>query len=190
MLTGGIFEAYQRGTQRLASSSHVTQVTHGKPSHEINRGEAILFMVEAEDFLTDRTLSDETFDAASLLVRCADYAAIMQILDALEGQLTITLQMDDSDVDAARTLLPRLERKAGRMRILANGWPTGVEVCHAMVHGGPFPATSDSRTTSVGTLSIRRFLRPVCYQNLPAGLLPAILLDANPMGISRLALQL
>ena len=87
------------------------------------------------------------------------------VAEQLEGQLTATLQMDEADVEAATKLLPILERKAGR--ILVNGWPTGVEVAHAMVHGGPFPATSDSRTTSVGTLAIERFLRPVCYQDLP-----------------------
>ena len=92
----------------------------------------------------------------------------------MEGQLTATLQLDaPADIEAARTLMPALERKAGR--ILANGWPTGVEVGHAMVHGGPYPSTSDGRTTSVGTLAIRRFLRPVCYQDLPDALLPPAL---------------
>ena len=80
-------------------------------------------------------------------------------------------------------MLPTLERRAGR--ILANGWPTGVEVCHAMVHGGPFPSTSDSRTTSVGTLAIERFLRPVCYQALPDALLPKALRADNPLGLTR-----
>jgi len=99
----------------------------------------------------------------------------------MEGQLTVTLQMDDADTEYARALMPILERKAGR--VLVNGWPTGVEVTHAMVHGGPFPATSDGRTTSVGTLAIRRFLRPVCYQDLPAALLPEALRDGNPLQI-------
>src|SRR4029077_10716370 len=85
--------------------------------------------------------------------------------------------MDPGDIEIARRLLPILERKVGR--ILANGWPTGGEVGHAMVHGGPFPATSDSRTTSVGSLAIRRFLRPVCYQDLPADLLPEELRDEH-----------
>ena len=102
----------------------------------------------------------------------------------LEGQLTITLQMDDADLATAKQLMPTLERKAGR--ILANGWPTGVEVCHAMVHGGPYPATSDSRTTSVGSAAIFRFLRPVCYQALPESLLPEAIRDGNPAGVSRL----
>jgi alpha-ketoglutaric semialdehyde dehydrogenase len=101
----------------------------------------------------------------------------------MEGQLTATLQLDPADHETARPLLPILERKAGR--ILANGWPTGVEVSYAMVHGGPFPATSDPRTTSVGAAAIERFLRPVCYQDLPADLLPPMLRDANPLGLPR-----
>jgi NADP-dependent aldehyde dehydrogenase len=93
------------------------------------------------------------------------------------------LQIDHADFDDARSLLPLLERKVGR--ILANAWPTGVEVSHAMVHGGPFPATSDSRTTSVGAAAIDRFLRPVCYQDIPEDVLPAALRDANPLGLPR-----
>jgi NADP-dependent aldehyde dehydrogenase len=91
--------------------------------------------------------------------------------------------MTEADEALFSQLLPLLETKAGR--ILVNGWPTGVEVCHAMVHGGPFPATSDSRTTSVGSLAIRRFLRPVCYQNIASHLLPEALQDANPYALWR-----
>ena len=105
------------------------------------------------------------------------------MITGLEGQLTATLMLDDADEADAATLLPVLARKVGR--ILANGWPTGVEVSHAMVHGGPFPATSDGRTTSVGTLAMARFLRPVCFQNLPAGLLPPALAEANPWHLAR-----
>ena len=103
---------------------------------------------------------------------------------ALEGQLTATLHLQAGDDDAlASGLIPVLELKAGR--ILINGFPTGVEVCDAMVHGGPFPATSDPRTTSVGTLAITRFLRPVCYQDMPDTLLPPALRAGNPWGIVR-----
>src|SRR5207342_3489625 len=109
------------------------------------------------------------FGAASLVVRCENEARLAEVLTHLEGQLTITLHMDSADHPAARALMAILERKAGR--ILANAWPTGVEVSPAMVHGGPFPATSDGRTTSVGTLAMMRFLRPVCFQSLPAALL-------------------
>ena len=110
------------------------------------------------------------FGASSLVIRCPDIATMRELTEALEGQLTATLQMDEGDLDNARALLPTLERRVGR--ILVNGFPTGVEVSPAMVHGGPFPATSDGRSTSVGTLAIARFLRPVCYQDFPPGLLP------------------
>ena len=93
-----------------------------------------------------------------------------QIARRIEGQLTCTLQFDREDTANAARLLPLLERKAGR--VLANGFPTGVEVCDSMVHGGPYPASTNFGATSVGTLSIRRFLRPVCYQNIPTDLLP------------------
>jgi NADP-dependent aldehyde dehydrogenase len=118
-----------------------------------------------------------------LLVRHDGWEALVPLLRGLEGQLTITIHMTEADEALAARLLPVLETKAGR--ILVNGWPTGVEVSHAMVHGGPFPATSDSRTTSVGTLAIRRFLRPICYQNLAASLLPAPLAEANPWRLWR-----
>jgi hypothetical protein len=110
------------------------------------------------------------------IMAAADEAELVSVLKGLEGQLTATLHMDQADEALAARVLPILERKAGR--ILANGWPTGVEVCHAMVHGGPFPATSDARTTSVGSMAIDRFLRPVSYQNLSAELLPPELTDA------------
>ena len=184
MLTSGIFEAYKRGVQQLAAHVDVREVARGQAAQEVNRGQPALFVTGAKEFLADHALGEEVFGAASLIVRCPDVAALRQVLERLEGQLTVTLQMEDSDSAAARALLPVLERKAGRL--LVNGWPTGVEVCHAMVHGGPFPATSDSRTTSVGTLAIRRFLRPVCYQDFAADLLPEALRDDNPLNVPRL----
>ena len=158
-------------------------IASGQPGPTSNSGAAALFATSAETFLADHSLGDEVFGAAGLVIRCKDAAEMQRVMERVEGQLTITLQMDADDLDAARAMLPVLERKAGRL--LVNGYPTGVEVTHAMVHGGPFPATSDSRTTSVGTLAIERFLRPVCYQDFPAGLLPAALQDANPLGIWR-----
>ena len=101
-----------------------------------------------------------------------------QVLSGLEGQLTTTLHMNGADHDDAASLMPALEKLAGR--IIANSWPTGVDVTHAMVHGGPFPATSDGRSTSVGTLAIERFLRPVSYQDMPESLLPSALRSENP----------
>jgi NADP-dependent aldehyde dehydrogenase len=101
----------------------------------------------------------------------------------MEGQLTATVHATEADYAALAPIMPVLERKAGR--ILFNGWPTGVEVSRSMVHGGPFPATSDPRTTSVGAMAIERFLRPVCYQSVPEALLPAAIQDANPLGLPR-----
>ncbi len=105
------------------------------------------------------------------------------VLEALPGQLAASIHMTESDYEAAAELVPTLERKAGRL--IANGWPTGVEVNHAMVHGGPFPATSDPRSTSVGTLAIQRFQRPVSYQNFPPDLLPDAVRDDNPPSLTR-----
>ena len=118
-----------------------------------------------------------------MVVACADVAERAELIPALEGQLTATIQLDPADEAAAAAILPLLQGKAGR--VLANGWPTGVEVTQAMVHGGPFPATSDGRTTSVGTLAMARFLRPVCLQDIPDGLLPPPLQAANPWHIPR-----
>jgi NADP-dependent aldehyde dehydrogenase len=183
MLTPGIFQAYRKGVERLAGRNGVQEVAHGQIASGANRGQSALFSTTEYTFLADDTLKEEIFGASSLLVRCRDLGAVRQLLEQLEGQLTLTLQMEDVDQHAARQLLPTLERKAGRL--LVNGWPTGVEVTHAMVHGGPYPATSDGRTTSVGTLAIQRFLRPICYQDLPAALLPQALQDGNPLGIWR-----
>jgi len=143
----------------------------------VNQGTGALFATDAKDFMADERLGHEVFGSSSLVVRCDDVDGLVTLSEKLEGQLTATLQMEPDDVGIARRLMPVLERKAGR--ILANGWPTGVEVSHAMVHGGPFPATSDSRTTSVGSLAINRFLRPVCYQDLPSELLPDELRDGS-----------
>jgi alpha-ketoglutaric semialdehyde dehydrogenase len=142
--------------------------------------QAVVHQTSAENWLAKSALEDEIFGPSSLLVRCDDLAQLRAIAERLSGQLTVTLQLEaghDGDLEIARTLLPVLERKAGR--ILANGFPTGVEVGHAMVHGGPFPATSDGRSTSVGASAISRFLRSVCYQDLPDSLLPTALRDAN-----------
>lgn len=183
MLTPGIHHAYQEGVSSLGGAANVREIARGQTGSDY-QCQTALFAASASDFLASETLQAEVFGASSLVIECADMSEVRRVAEQLEGQLTATLQMDDADIDAAKTLLPTLERKAGR--ILANGWPTGVEVCHAMVHGGPFPATSDSRTTSVGTAAIHRFLRPVCYQSLPEELLPDALKDGNPLNVSRL----
>ncbi|MGJ7516767.1 aldehyde dehydrogenase (NADP(+)) [Pseudomonas baetica] len=184
MLTPGIFSAYQDGVAALAENAHAQLMAAGQPSTGPNQGQAHLFVTRAQDLLADHHLQAETFGAASLIVQCANDEEIRQVIEHLEGQLTATLHLEDADLEQARALLPVLERKAGRL--LVNGWPTGVEVCDAMVHGGPFPATSDPRTTSVGTAAILRFLRPVCYQDFPDTLLPTALKHGNPLQLHRL----
>ena len=174
MLTTGIASAYAKGVQTLSALPGVEKLAEGELG-STTCGGAVLFQTTAEKFLTDKAMGDEVFGASSVIVRCKDEGELLAVLECLEGQLTATLHMDDADEGTASRLLPVLERKVGR--ILANGWPTGVEVSHAMVHGGPFPSTSDPRTTSVGSLAIDRFLRPVSYQNLAQGLLPAELRD-------------
>ena len=175
MLTQGIHAAYSRGAEALAGHNAVETIARGKVGEGVAQGQASFFATTAEAFLADAALGHEVFGASSLLVRCRDEDEVMAVLRAAEGQLTATLHMDEADMDLAAKLVPLLERKAGR--ILANGWPTGVEVAHAMVHGGPFPATSDGRTTSVGSMAIDRFVRPVSYQNLAPALLPEDLRD-------------
>jgi len=183
MLTPGIHASFERGVEELASHEAVTTVARGCVGEGVNQAVGALFTTEAAKFEADVALSHEVFGSSSILVRCKDIAEIKAVIANLEGQLTATIQSEASDNDAAAELLPALQAKVGR--ILFNGWPTGVEVTHAMVHGGPFPSTSDGRSTSVGTLAMARFLRPVCFQDTPDALLPAPLQAANPWGITR-----
>lgn len=184
MLTEGICHAYEQGVRRLESHNRAETLARGLVGEGPNRCQAGLFATHAIDFRAAPHLQEEIFGACALVVRCRDVVDLLAVAESLEGQLTSTLHLSNEDLSTARHLLPLLERKAGR--ILVNGWPTGVEVCHAMVHGGPWPATTDVRTTSVGSAAIDRFLRPVCYQDLPAELLPSALQDENPLGVSRL----
>ena len=170
MLTRGIQRAYQRGVDRLAQRSGVTLLARGAESNAVHGGCAALFTTSAATFLSDAEIGGEVFGPASVVVRCAGEPELLRVLEHIEGQLTVTLHMDAPDLSLASRLLPVLERKAGRL--VVNGWPTGVEVSHAMVHGGPFPATTDARSSSVGSIAMERFLRPVCYQGFPDALLP------------------
>ena len=140
--------------------------------------------IRANDLLREPELATEVFGPSTLVIRYDSREELLKLARALEGQLTATLHGSDADLAAFGDLIAILERKAGRL--IVNGFPTGVEVCHAMVHGGPYPATSDSRATSVGTYSINRFVRPVCYQDFPQAALPDELKDGNPLAIWRL----
>jgi NADP-dependent aldehyde dehydrogenase len=182
MLTEGIAQAYLKGTTALREIAGVTPIAKGTAGDGPLAPAPMLTAATAE-LLTGTAVTEEVFGASGVVIRYADVEALLPHLARLEGQLTATVHYAPSDAEAGRRLLPVLEEKAGR--ILFNGWPTGVEVGHAMVHGGPFPATSDSRSTSVGTLAIERFQRPVCYQDVPADLLPEPVQDDNPWGLTR-----
>lgn len=182
MLSPAIARNYSDGVSLL--QSHAQLVARGAPSSSPYGCQAALFTTDAASFSSSEVLQREVFGSSSVVVRCADATQVRAIAASLEGQLTVTVHADESDLDEAGALLPILESQAGR--ILFNGWPTGVEVGHAMVHGGPYPATSDSRTSSVGSLAIERFLRPVAYQDVPRALLPSAIADGNPDGLWRL----
>ena len=184
LLTAGISRDYARlATHRATQAS----LTAHAPAQENAAGcpaDAQLFSTTLEEFLQQPELSEEVFGPDTLLIHCASAGDYLRAAEALDGHLTATLLGTDADLTAHRDLVAILERKAGR--IIFNGFPTGVEVAPAMVHGGPYPSTSDARFTSVGTGAILRFGRPVCFQNFPDGAVPEELQAANPLGILRL----
>jgi NADP-dependent aldehyde dehydrogenase len=183
MLSPAIHSAYQRGLERLKAAKGVSSLAQVEARTGSCLGSPALFSVTARQLLAEPELAEEVFGPSSVLVSCETSEEMRVVVEQVPGQLTASLFVEEQDVEMARMLMPLLERKVGR--IIFNGYPTGVEVSHAMVHGGPFPATSDSRTTSVGAGAIERFLRPVSYQNMPAALLPESLQDTNPMKILR-----
>ena len=185
MLYPAIFESYEAGVHRLsaidgtrtirASSAASLQDCQARPS---------LFATAAQTFMRHRELREELFGPSTVIVRCGSRDEMEAVARGLDGQLTATIHGTQADLAEYASLVSILEAKAGRL--IVNGFPTGVEVCPSMQHGGPYPATTDSRTTSVGTAAIHRFARPVAYQNFPQSLLPVELEDSNPRRIWRL----
>jgi len=184
MLTSGIQNAYQNGIKKISAKQGVKLLAEGKTSETKGGGKAYLFQTNADNFITNENLEEEIFGPSTLTITADNKEELLKAAQKLHGHLTITLHATKEDLENNKDLISVLERKAGRLII--NGFPTGVEVCHSMVHGGPFPATTDSRTTSVGTLAINRFVRPVSYQNFPDELLPDELKNGNPLDIRRL----
>lgn len=168
MLTPGIHESFERGRDRLAASS--SEVGRGRVGDARLAPAPSVHQVDLDRYLAEPELSDEVFGAASLIVRYASIDALLSAIGLLEGQLTATVHATENDSPDVARLIAALELRAGR--IVFNGWPTGVDVVDSQVHGGPFPATSDPRTTSVGGRAPQRFQRTVAYQNLPSGLIP------------------
>lgn len=182
MLNAGICQAFFDATDLVASEPGVQRfLSDVAPSY--GQGIPQVFVIAASDYLGNPKLNHEMFGPASMIV-VGSQAEILQAIAALEGQLTGSIHGTTEDLHAHTELINALELRVGR--IVFNGFPTGVEVCHSMVHGGPYPSTSDGRSTSVGTMAIHRFTRPVAWQNCPQELLPVELRDGNPLGIQRL----
>jgi 2,5-dioxopentanoate dehydrogenase len=184
MLTPSICSEYHSGINKFSKTAGVNALTPIDTSKRNGDARATLFATAAETFLKNHELMDEVFGPSTLVVHCGSKEQMLAAAERLEGQLTATVHGTPEDFAANADLLAILETKVGRL--LCNGYPTGVEVCHAMNHGGPYPATADGRSTSVGTRAIVRFARPICYQNFPESALPDELKESNPLGIWRL----
>jgi NADP-dependent aldehyde dehydrogenase len=183
MLTEGIAKSYRSGVIRQQASGETLAQSLAEGATSAY-AVPVVMQIGAMDLLREPELATEVFGPSALVIRYDSREELLELARLLDGQLTATLHGSERDLVAYADLISILERKAGRL--IVNGFPTGVEVCHAMVHGGPYPATSDSRATSVGTYSIYRFARPVCYQDFPQAALPDELKNQNPLGIWRL----
>jgi NADP-dependent aldehyde dehydrogenase len=184
MLTGQIKASYNLGIETLSNIEGVEVKGKGKPGKGVCHGTPLLLQTSAGVFLENPRLEEEVFGPSTLIVTAADKDQLMEAASCLRGHLTATIHHSGSELDEYAQLVDLLESRVGRLII--DGFPTGVEVCPSMHHGGPFPATTDVRTTSVGTAAIQRFARPVCYQDFPRASLPDELRDENPLKILRL----
>ena len=184
MLNKSIYKAYVDGIDSLKNIASLSKLSESAlPADNFNAIPTV-YTINAIDFIKDIKFSEEIFGPYNLVVSCSSQQELRELLVKLEGQLTATLHATTADEQLAKWIVPILTEKAGR--VIFGGYPTGVEVCHAMQHGGPFPSTTDSRSTSVGTGAISRFLRPVAYQDLPDYLLPEILRNKNTLNALRL----
>jgi NADP-dependent aldehyde dehydrogenase len=183
MLTQDICKRYREGVEKASAVQGVQAKGNTSSSMKSSDAAAVVLQADADTFLKQQTLHEEIFGPATLLVNCGSPAELESIARLLPGQLTATIHGTEEDLVQYKNLIQILQQKAGRL--LFNGFPTGVEVCPAMQHGGPYPATTDSRSTSVGTAAIKRFVRPVCFQNFPQAALPAELQNDNPRNIWR-----
>ena len=186
MLTTDLCAAYRKGVESFSKVPGVINAAsaNAEPGAGKAQAGAVLFTASAETFLANHDLMEEVFGPSTLIVECTSREQMLTAAAKLEGQLTATIHGTPEELSANSDLIALLKSKAGRL--VFNAFPTGVEVCHAMTHGGPYPATADGRSTSVGTRAIFRFARPVCYQNFPEAALPDALKDSNPLGLWRL----
>lgn len=184
MLSEGIKSNYESGTARLASHQEVKLVANGLAGANPNFAETKIYQTSGKSLMEHPDLAEEVFGPSTLHVAATDKREILEIASSLEGHLTATIHGTEEDLKEYSQLIEILQRKVGRL--IFNGYPTGVEVCHSMVHGGPYPATTAPQSTSVGTAAIKRFARPVCFQDFPQSTLPDAIKDGNPLGIWRM----
>lgn len=184
MLSPNIKNAFDKGVGKTLEIKNVTAFAHGLANTADNDASPILFQTTIENYMKNSSLSEENFGPSSIIIESDTKEAILEAARNLEGHLTATIFGTENDFKNYSELFDILELKVGR--IVINGYPTGVEVCHAMVHGGPYPATTASQSTSVGTGAIKRFVRPVCFQDYPQFRLPEALKNNNPYQIWRL----
>jgi NADP-dependent aldehyde dehydrogenase len=183
MLHPKMAENYRDLSSGFLGQGGVTQMAGGSPGGGSAHATGVVARVHARDFRENAFLRKEVFGPFTLLVTCGDLRDLARTLRSLEGQLTASLLGSEEEIGSASEILALLGEKAGRL--LINGVPTGVEVCPSMQHGGPFPATTDPRFTSVGTDAVRRWVRPLAFQNFPPAMLPPALRNENPLGIYR-----
>jgi NADP-dependent aldehyde dehydrogenase len=182
MLHQGIKKSFEAGIEMLKEAGAIPSSTE-QPDH-LTQASGVVFEVPGDRYLQGEAFQEEVFGPSTLLIDCSSRDQMLEAAEGLGGHLTATIHGTEQDLADNSDLVDLLVQKAGR--VIFNGFPTGVEVCHAMVHGGPYPATTDSRTTSVGTMAINRFVRPVCYQDFPDAALPEPLKEANPLNLLRL----
>lgn len=184
MLHPSMLNSFTNGKKELQQQDGVTTAAEIKTEIAPNHAPQTLLSIEGKPFLENTLLHQEVFGPFSIIVQCEDEAELIAVLDNLEGQLTGTLIASESELENYAPVVASLQNKVGRL--IFNGVPTGVEVCPSMLHGGPYPASSDSRFTAVGIHAVKRWVRPLSYQNWPNALLPKELQNENPLGISRL----
>jgi len=183
MLHPTIYDSYNLGLQKIKQNKNVSELTAEVEENDKNFPKHVISSVNADKFIEDKSLQHEVFGPCSLIVTCRDDKEMYKVVESLEGQLTATVLAENNDTFLTQEIIDALEIKVGR--IIFNGVPTGVEVCESMTHGGPYPASTDSRFTAVGINSIKRWLRPVSYQDFPQSLLPDELKNENPLNVKR-----
>jgi alpha-ketoglutaric semialdehyde dehydrogenase len=184
MLHQGIAENYHKRLKHALAQKGISVEGQSSDEGGSGQGRPLVASVPAQEFISNPALAEEVFGPFSLIVRCKNMDEFHSVINRIQGQLTATVIANEDELTKHKNLINILVEKAGR--VIMNGVPTGVEVCPAMQHGGPFPSTTDSRFTSVGTDAIKRFVRPVAFQNFSDSLLPDELKEANPLGLWRL----